>query len=148
MIQQPCWDQASHTDGEITLGSSDGAIACLLTHIRYFFETCRGTSFLAQKIDEKNRLKESISTHKTGLPDKLLKLFAPRPPLQYIPPQRKKPPALIYTGVAQYVEAFATPGDEEYEPPAPTTRPADPRIMRNPELATQSRIDLETKPEK
>lgn len=108
----------------------------------------RGTSFLAQKIDEKNRLKESISTHRTGLPDKLLKLFAARPPLHYLPPQKKKPPKLPYTGIAQYVDFFAQPGDEEYEPPPPDTRPPEPRIMRNPELPTQARVDIETKPEK
>ncbi|GAB4817606.1 hypothetical protein N2152v2_004652 [Parachlorella kessleri] len=107
-----------------------------------------GTSFLAQKIDEKNRLKESISTHRTGLPDKLLKLFAARPPLEYLPPPRKKPPKQGYTGIGQYVEGFAAPGEEEYEPPAPETRPPEPRIMRNPELATQARVDFETKPEK
>lgn len=111
---------------------------------------CRrgGTSFLAQKIDEKNRLKESISTHRTGLPDKLLKLFAARPPLERLPPLKKRPPKLPYTGVSQYLEHFAAPGDAEYEPEPPATRPPEPRIMCNPELASQARVDIETKPEK
>lgn len=94
------------------------------------------------------RLKESISTHRTGLPDKLLKLFAARAPPDYLPPPRKKPPKQPYTGVAQYLEHFAAPGEPEFEPPPPETRPAEPRIARNPELPTQARIDIETKPEK
>ena len=93
-------------------------------------------------------MKEAISSHRTGLPDKLLKLFAARRPLDHLPPPAKKPHKLPYTGVAQYVEHFAAPGDAEYEPPPPESRPPEPRIARNPELPTQARIDIDTKPEK
>ena len=108
----------------------------------------RRGSFLSQKIDEKNRLKESISQHVTGLPPSLLKLFEARPPPRHLDPIKKKKPALPYTGVAQYVQHFAEPGDEEYEPPPAETRPPEPRIFRNPELATQARVEVHSKPEK
>ncbi|CAH1437267.1 unnamed protein product [Lactuca virosa] len=55
-------------------------------------------------------------SHPTGLTNNLLKLFEPRPPLEYKPPpeKRKCPP---YTGMAQYVSHFAEPTDPEYAPP-------------------------------
>uniref|UniRef100_A0A7N0T869 RRM domain-containing protein n=1 Tax=Kalanchoe fedtschenkoi TaxID=63787 RepID=A0A7N0T869_KALFE len=54
--------------------------------------------------------------HPTGLTNNLLKLFEARPPLEFKPPpeRRKCPP---YTGMAQFVEKFAEPGDPEYAPP-------------------------------
>ncbi|CAH8336523.1 unnamed protein product [Eruca vesicaria subsp. sativa] len=57
-------------------------------------------------------------SHPTGLTPNLLKLFEPRPPLEFLPPpeKRKCPP---YTGMAQYVSHFAEPGDPEYAPPKP-----------------------------
>ena len=100
------------------------------------------------KIDEKKRMQESVSGHRTGLPERLLKLFAARAPL---PPHKappKKPPKLPYTGVAAYVAHFAEPGDQDYEPPPPETRPPEPRIFRNPELPTQACVDIESKVEK
>jgi U1 small nuclear ribonucleoprotein len=93
-------------------------------------------------------MQSEVSTHKTGLPDRLLRLFTAREPLPYLPPIVKKPPKLPYSGVAQYLEHFATPDDPEYEPPAPETRPSEPRIFRSPEFAVQSRIDVDTKPER
>ncbi|EFN51507.1 hypothetical protein CHLNCDRAFT_140193 [Chlorella variabilis] len=80
--------------------------------------------------------------------DRLLRLFAARPPL---PPHRappKKPPKLPYTGIAQYVSHFVERGDPEYEPPPPETQPPPPRIFRNPEMPTQARVDIESKVEK
>lgn len=64
------------------------------------------------------QLKAIGSSHPTGLTPNLLKLFEPRPPLEYKPPpeKRKCPP---YTGMAQYVNLFAEPGDPEYAPPVP-----------------------------
>ena len=109
--------------------------------------SCR-RSFLSLKIDEKKRMQESVSGHRTGLPPALLRHFEARPPL----PPHKAPPAkprkVPLSGVAQYLEHFAAPGDAEYEPPAPETRPPEPRVFVNPELPYQSRLDLETKLEK
>ncbi|KAJ0703462.1 putative U1 small nuclear ribonucleoprotein of 70kDa [Helianthus annuus] len=55
-------------------------------------------------------------SHPTGLTNNLLKLFEPRPPLEYKPPpeKRKCPP---YTGMAQFVSSFVEPTDPEYAPP-------------------------------
>jgi hypothetical protein len=47
-------------------------------------------------------MKESVKTgHPTGLPDKLLRLFAPGPPVRFIAENAKpkKKPKLPYTGV-------------------------------------------------
>ncbi|CDP02035.1 unnamed protein product [Coffea canephora] len=62
------------------------------------------------------QLKLIGQSHPTGLTTNLLKLFEPRPPLEYKPPpeKRKCPP---YTGMAQFVSNFAQPGDAEYAPP-------------------------------
>ncbi|CAO2830285.1 unnamed protein product [Amaranthus hypochondriacus] len=62
------------------------------------------------------QLKMIGQSHPTGLTPNLLKLFEPRPPLEYKPPpeKRKCPP---YMGMAQYVSLFAEPGDPEYAPP-------------------------------
>ncbi|KAM1268466.1 hypothetical protein ACFX13_000824 [Malus domestica] len=55
-------------------------------------------------------------SHPTGLTTNLLKLFEPRPPLDFKPPpEKKKCPPL--TGVVQFVSKFAEPGDPEYNPP-------------------------------
>ncbi|KAG9158816.1 hypothetical protein Leryth_013713 [Lithospermum erythrorhizon] len=63
-------------------------------------------------------LKQMGQSHPTGLTTSLLKLFEPRPPLEYKQPleKRKCPP---YSGMAQFVEKFAEPGDAEYAPPIP-----------------------------
>lgn len=94
------------------------------------------------------RLKESVSSHKTGLPKKLLDLFAPSICLDFAPRLRKKPAALPYTGVTQYLNNFAGPGDAEYEPPPPAGRPPSPRLYRNKEFGSQARIDSESRIEK
>ncbi|XP_008783465.2 U1 small nuclear ribonucleoprotein 70 kDa-like [Phoenix dactylifera] len=62
------------------------------------------------------QLKIIGQSHPTGLTSNLLKLFEPRPPLQYKPPPERRtcPP---YTGMAQFVSQFAEPGDPEYAPP-------------------------------
>ncbi|KAK6922727.1 RNA recognition motif domain, partial [Dillenia turbinata] len=62
------------------------------------------------------QLKLIGQSHPTGLTANLLKLFDPRPPLEFKPPpeKRKCPP---YTGMAQFVSNFAEPGDPEYAPP-------------------------------
>ncbi|XP_010444742.1 PREDICTED: U1 small nuclear ribonucleoprotein 70 kDa [Camelina sativa] len=64
------------------------------------------------------QLKLMGQSHPTGLTPTLLKLFEPRPPLEFQPPpeKRKCPP---YTGMAQFVSHFAEPGDPEYAPPKP-----------------------------
>ncbi|CAN0861928.1 U1 small nuclear ribonucleoprotein 70 kDa [Linum grandiflorum] len=62
------------------------------------------------------QLKLIGQSHPTGLTANLLKLFEPRPPLEFKPPpeKRKCPP---YFGMAQFVNNFAEPGDPEYAPP-------------------------------
>ncbi|OVA04517.1 RNA recognition motif domain [Macleaya cordata] len=55
-------------------------------------------------------------SHPTGLTTNLLKLFEPRPPLEYKPPPEKRK-CLPYTGMAQYVSKFVEPGDPQYAPP-------------------------------
>lgn len=62
------------------------------------------------------QLKLIGQSHPTGLTNNLLKLFEPRPPLEFKPPpeKRKCPPL---TGIAQFVNKFAEPGDPEYSPP-------------------------------
>ena len=93
-------------------------------------------------------MQDAVAGHRTGLPPNILRMFEarPLPPPHKAPP--KKPPKLPYTGVAAYLQHFAAPGDPEYEPAAPETRPPEPRIFRNPELATQARVDIESKVEK
>ncbi|XP_059641092.1 U1 small nuclear ribonucleoprotein 70 kDa [Cornus florida] len=67
----------------------------------------------AAKIEE---LKQIAKSHPTGMTPNILKLFEPRPPLEYKPlPEKKKCP--LYTGMAQFVSNFAEPGDPEYAPP-------------------------------
>ncbi|XP_073002354.1 U1 small nuclear ribonucleoprotein 70 kDa [Typha latifolia] len=62
------------------------------------------------------QLKLIGQSHPTGLTTNLLKLFEPRPPLEYKPPlEKRKMPA--YTGMAQFVSKFAEAGDPEYAPP-------------------------------
>ncbi|MCD7465630.1 hypothetical protein HAX54_001645 [Datura stramonium] len=64
------------------------------------------------------QLKLIGQSHPTGLTANLLKLFEPRPPLEYKPPpEKRKCPS--YTGMAQFVSNFAEPGDPEYAPPVP-----------------------------
>nr|AAT64947.1 U1 snRNP [Zea mays]AAT64948.1 U1 snRNP [Zea mays] len=64
------------------------------------------------------QLKLMGQIHPTGLTPNLLKLFEPRPPLEYKPPlEKRKLPA--YTGMAQFVSHFAEPEDPEYAPPVP-----------------------------
>lgn len=73
------------------------------------------------------QLKLIGQSHPTGLTANLLKLFEPRPPLEYKPPpeKRKCPPL---TGMAQFVSKFAEPGEPEYSPPVPVVEtPAERR---------------------
>ncbi|KAJ0097568.1 hypothetical protein Patl1_28912 [Pistacia atlantica] len=64
------------------------------------------------------QLKLIGQSHPTGLTANLLKLFEPRPPLEYKPAiEKRKCPPLI--GMAQFVSNFAEPGDPEYAPPVP-----------------------------
>ncbi|CAI8609158.1 unnamed protein product [Vicia faba] len=73
------------------------------------------------------QLKLIGQSHPTGLTANLLKLFEPRPPLEYKPPpeKRKCPPL---TGMAQFVTKFAEPGEPEYSPPVPVVEtPAERR---------------------
>ncbi|KAH9622513.1 hypothetical protein KSS87_005657 [Heliosperma pusillum] len=66
------------------------------------------------------QLKMMGQAHPTGLTNNLLKLFAPRPPLEFKPPVEKKKCA-PYTGMAQFVKNFAEPGEPEYAPPIKET---------------------------
>ncbi|GAB4847131.1 U1 small nuclear ribonucleoprotein [Ancistrocladus abbreviatus] len=61
------------------------------------------------------QLKLMGQSHPTGLTPNLLKLFEPRPPLDFKPPpeKRKCPP---YSGMAQFASLFAEKDDPEYAP--------------------------------
>lgn len=94
-------------------------------------------------------MKESVKTgHPTGLPDKLLRLFAPNEPMRYIKEncKPKKPPAVPWSGIGAYVSQFASPGDAEYEPKVAEF--PEPRLYNNKEYDVQVRLDEETKLEK
>lgn len=95
-------------------------------------------------------MKESVKTgHPTGLPEKLLQLFAPNPPLEFMKEncKQKRPSAVGWSGVGQYLGQFAVPGDEEYEPKGAGDFPEE-RMVNNREYALQVRLDEETKREK
>ncbi|XP_010680800.2 U1 small nuclear ribonucleoprotein 70 kDa [Beta vulgaris subsp. vulgaris] len=79
------------------------------------------------------QLKMIGQSHPTGLTPNLLKLFEPRPPLEYKPPpeKRKCPP---YMGMAQYANLFAEPGDPEYAPPVKEAETPSQRRARIHEL--------------
>lgn len=65
-----------------------------------------------------------------------------------LPPNHRKP-VPSYSGIAQYVEKFAEPGDPEYEPaPAQPMPPPEERKFRNPEMIFQARIEKPLKLEK
>ena len=108
---------------------------------------CRNKA-LAAKLEAERKLKEGISGHRTGLPKKLLELFAPLPLPGVLPELRKRPPKVPYTGIGQYVAGFAEKGDPEYEPEPEAPRPPSPRLFKNPELVVQARFDYETRAEK
>nr|GMC94965.1 U1 small nuclear ribonucleoprotein 70 kDa [Ipomoea batatas] len=93
------------------------------------------------------QLKLIGQSHPTGLTANLLKLFEPRPPLEFKPPpeKRKCPP---YTGMAQFVSNFAEPGDPEYAPPVkevetPTERRARIHKLRLEKGAEKAAEELE-----
>ncbi|GER42566.1 U1 small nuclear ribonucleoprotein 70 kDa [Striga asiatica] len=81
------------------------------------------------------------------LTSNLLKLFEPRPPLEYKrPPEKRKCPP--YTGMAQFVGKFAGPGDPQYAAPVqkgeiPAERRARIHQMRLEEGAKKAAEHLE-----
>ncbi|GAB4848862.1 hypothetical protein Ancab_003656 [Ancistrocladus abbreviatus] len=62
------------------------------------------------------QLKLIGQSHPTGLTPNLLKLFEPRPPLDFKPPPEKRK-CLPYSGMAQFVSLFAEKDDPEYALP-------------------------------
>ncbi|KAL3527093.1 hypothetical protein ACH5RR_011749 [Cinchona calisaya] len=101
----------------------------------------------AQNRSNVMQLKLIGQSHPTGLTNNLLKLFEPRPPLEFKPPpeRRKCPP---YTGMAQFVSNFAEPGDDEYAPPVqkaetPVERRARIRKIRLEEGAKKAAEEFE-----
>ena len=62
------------------------------------------------KLEAERKLKEGISGHRTGLPKKLLELFAPLEPLGSQTTIRHRKPALNYTGIGAYLDNFSLPG--------------------------------------
>lgn len=92
------------------------------------------------KLEQERQLRAGISGHKTGLPKKLLELFAPLPPLPFKENIRKRKPKTGYSGIAQYVSLFAKEGDPEYEPKQDNPLP-EPRLFRNPEMPLQARVE-------
>ena len=95
----------------------------------------------------KKNIQDSLTGHKTGLPQQLLTLFTCRPQLEGGAELKKPKSKVPYSGLAAYVKDFAGEGDPEYNPPQPD-RPPEPRLVRNRELAFQMRLDTETKTEK
>ncbi|KAI4339085.1 hypothetical protein MLD38_024065 [Melastoma candidum] len=94
------------------------------------------------------QLKLIGQSHQTGLTANLLKLFEPRPPLEFKPPpeKRKCPP---YSGIGQFVSHFAEPGDLEYAPPVqeaetPAQRRARIHQLRLEKGAEKSAEELKT----
>lgn len=102
---------------------------------------------LAAKLEQERRLKEGISGHKTGLPKKLLELFAARPPLDSLTTLKHRKPKFPYNGIGQYVHLFPESTDPEYEPQLEGHVDGE-RRFRNPELATQAQVNQESKAEK
>ncbi|MCJ1354274.1 MAG: hypothetical protein MMC33_004261 [Icmadophila ericetorum] len=156
------WDRFAAAQGpsdhtQAAVLSHDKAYACAMTHACGMMQVASAgpltNKALAAKLEAERKLKEGISGHRTGLPKKLLELFAPLPLPGVLPELRKRPPKVPYTGIGQYVAGFADKGEPEYEPapevPPPfVARPASPRIFKNPELPTQARFDYETRAEK
>ena len=108
---------------------------------------CRNPA-LAAKLEAERRLKEGISGHRTGLPKKLLDLFAPLEPPEQLTPVKKPKIKLPYTGLAQHISEFAEPGDPEYEPQQAAENLPSTRLYANPELPAQSRLETETRLER
>ncbi|CAA2958788.1 U1 small nuclear ribonucleo 70 kDa-like [Olea europaea subsp. europaea] len=101
----------------------------------------------AQNRNNVMQLKLIGQSHPTGLTPNLLKLFEPRPPLEYkpVPEKRKCPP---YTGMAHFVSNFAEPGDPQYAPPVqeaetPAQRKARIHKIRLEEGAKKAAEELE-----
>ncbi|XP_042495742.1 U1 small nuclear ribonucleoprotein 70 kDa-like [Macadamia integrifolia] len=93
------------------------------------------------------QLKLIGQSHPTGLTSNLLKLFEPRPPLEFKPPPEKRN-CPSYTGIAQFVSNFAEPGDPEYAPPVkkgetPTERRARIHKRRLEEGAAKAAEELQ-----
>ncbi|KAK8916071.1 U1 small nuclear ribonucleoprotein 70 kDa [Platanthera zijinensis] len=93
------------------------------------------------------QLKLIGQSHPTGLTNNLLKLFEPRPPLEFKPPpEKRKCPS--YSGMAQFVSHFAEPGDKEYAPPVqkgetPAQRRARIHLLRLEKGARKAAKELE-----
>lgn len=104
-------------------------------------------SFMAQKMDERNRqMKESVSIHHTGLPPSLLRMFESRPAPPYVEPRRRKKPLLPYTGVAEYVQYFSEGNAESQDvnnldEDAKGRGKHGERLFVNPEFGLQCSID-------
>ena len=129
--------------------SSSQVSESILTCLRFCARRAATPQQILQaKLDAERKLKEGISGHKTGLPKKLLELFDPLEPVDYLPLVPKSKPKLPFTGIAQYVNDFVEPGDPEYEPAPPETCPGSPRRYANPEMDAQVRLDQETRVEK
>ncbi|KAL7223945.1 hypothetical protein ACSBR1_025412 [Camellia fascicularis] len=93
------------------------------------------------------QLKLIGQSHPTGLTNNLLKLFEPRPPLEFKPPPEKRK-CSQYTGMAHFVSNFAEKGDPEYEPPVqkgetPAQRRARIHTLRLEEGAKKAAEELE-----
>ncbi|CAI9763593.1 unnamed protein product [Fraxinus pennsylvanica] len=101
----------------------------------------------AQNRNNVMQLKLIGQSHPTGLTPNLLKLFEPRPPLEYKPaPEKRKCPP--YTGMAHFVSNFAEPGDPQYAPPVqeaeiPAQRKARIHKIRLEEGARKAAEELE-----
>ena len=57
--------------------------ACVVPAYQMTPSTLRSNPGVAAKLEQERMLKAGITAHKTGLPKKLLELFAPLPPLPH-----------------------------------------------------------------
>ncbi|KAJ9511679.1 hypothetical protein QJQ45_017989 [Haematococcus lacustris] len=104
----------------------------------------RGPGGFVHKSQIVKQLKENMqSGHKTGLNQKILDYFAPRPPLLHGTELKKKKLPVPFTGLAAFVDKFAGPQDPEEVKDSGKIR-----LYKNPELALQCRLNTETQQEK
>lgn len=79
-------------------------------------------------------------THRTGLNPPLLRLFAPQPPMKYIPPPERKPYKLPMkrTSLVELVKFF----EDSAQNPGPGEYVA--KEFKNPEMSLQARVNVQT----
>jgi U1 small nuclear ribonucleoprotein len=72
----------------------------------------------SRKAFDKKTIQASFTGHLTGLPQDILGLFQPGPPLPYIPPTRLKHKSCTQLANANFIEKFEAPFDSKHLNPA------------------------------